>query len=474
MSQADLHRDSSVLRDGLSKAVELDADVQRVCVELYQQLAGGDPVSLENLASALGLSVSEVKQALGTSTLAAVEYDERGRVVGFGGLALNPTPYRFELGGRTLYTWCALDTLFIPRILKKRARVLATCPVSGRRIRLTVGPDRVEECKPHDAFVSLVMPEASQLKGQLRSSFCCHVHFLASQEAADNWLSQNHGAFILPVKEAFEVAQSMTDQRFKDTLPVQTIGVGAGATEPLETEASGCGPSCASDISEEPSPGQRAGLWAAGGSVGSALLASACCWVPLALLAFGASAAGISAAFEKTRPLFLGLAAVLLGTGFYLNYFRKRTSAECSSCAAPRPKLRRFNRATLWVSTVVVLAVALFPHYVASLIARGSPAVAAQTTATAPTTTLRIGGMTCDGCAAFVQLALTKVPGVQGASVSYPQGRALITLDPDSPASNEFLISAVEKLGYQASVAGLLSPLDETTSSTEDSDDEVH
>ncbi|MCZ6446375.1 MAG: organomercurial lyase MerB [Planctomycetota bacterium] len=468
MNKADLHRDSSVLRDALSKAVELDADVQRVCVELYQQLAGGDPVSLENLASAFSLSATEVKEVLGTSTLAAVEYDERGRVVGFGGLTLNPTPYRFELGGQRLYTWCALDTLFIPRILKKRARVLATCPVSGRRIRLTVAPDRVEECKPHDAFVSLVMPEASQLKGQLRSSFCCHVHFFASEEAADNWLSQNQGAFILPVKEAFEVAQSMTDQRFKDTLPVQTIGVGAGATEPVETEAGGCGPSCARGSSEERSPRQRAGLWAAGGSVGSALLASACCWVPLALLAFGASAAGISAAFEKTRPLFLGVAAVLLGTGFYLNYFRNRTSAACSTCAAPRPKLRRFNRATLWVSTVVVLAVALFPHYVASLIARGSPAVAAQTTATAPTATLRIGGMTCDGCAAVVHSALMKVPGVRGASVSYPQGRALITLDPDSPASNEALVSAIEKVGFQASIAASSSPSSEMAISTEE------
>ncbi|MCH8151793.1 MAG: organomercurial lyase MerB [Planctomycetes bacterium] len=467
MSQADLHRDSSVLRDGLSKAVELDADVQRVCVALYQQLAGGDPVSLDNLASALGLFVSEVKQALATSTLAAVEYDERGRVDGFGGLTLNPTPYRFELEGRRLYAWCALDTLFIPRILKKRARVRATCPVSGRRIRLTVAPDRVEECKPHDAFVSLVMAEASQLKGQLRSSFCCHVHFFASQEAADTWLSQNQGAFILPVKEAFEVAQSMTDQRFKDTLPVQRIGVGAGATEPVETEAGGCGPSCASDSSEERSPRQRAGLWAAGGSVGSALLASACCWLPLALLAFGASAAGISAAFEKTRPLFLGLAAVLLGTGFYLNYFRNRTAA-CSSCAAPRPKLRRFNRATLWVSTLLVIVVALFPSYVGSLIGADIPAVAAQAASGAPTTTLNIGGMTCDGCAAVVHSALMKVPGVRGASISYPQGRALITLDPDTQPSNESLIVAVEKVGFQASIAASASPSSEMVIPTED------
>ena len=86
---------------------------------------------------------------------------------------------------------------------------------------------------------------------------------------------------------------------------------------------------------------------------------------------------------------------------------------------------------------------------------------------------LRIDGMTCEGCAAVVQIALTPVPGVQGASVSYPQGQARITLDPDAPVSNEALVSAVEKLGFRGSITGLLSPLDETASSTEDSDHEV-
>ena len=52
--------------------------------------------------------------------------------------------------------------------------------------------------------------------------------------------------------------------------------------------------------------------------------------------------------------------------------------------------------------------------------------------------------------AAVVQIALTKVPGVQGASVSYPQGQARITLDPDATPSLETLRRAVEKAGYQA------------------------
>jgi alkylmercury lyase len=37
------------------------------------------------------------------------EWDDAGRLVGFG-LTAQPTNYRF-LGGKTLYTWCASDTI---------------------------------------------------------------------------------------------------------------------------------------------------------------------------------------------------------------------------------------------------------------------------------------------------------------------------------------------------------------------------
>ncbi len=228
----------------------------------------------------------------------------------------------------------------------------------------------------------------------------------------------------------------------------------------------GCAPTTASRVAERPEPEDRSGLWAIGGSVGSAALASACCWLPLVLLAVGTSAAGVSTAFERTRPLFLALAAVFLSTGFYLNYFSKRRVVACSTCLAPRPKLRRFNRAMLWVSTVVVLSVALFPNWFPLLLNRGATAATApQSLVDAPTVELRIDGMTCEGCAAFIEHTLVKLPGVRSASVVYADRRALVALDPDSPLSNEALISAIEKLGYQASLGNPSTPAIQTTSS---------
>ena len=42
--------------------------------------------------------------------------------------------------------------------------------------------------------------------------------------------------------------------------------------------------------------------------------------------------------------------------------------------------------------------------------------------------TLHIEGMTCTSCAEHVQQALTNVPGVRAASVSYPQRQAEIVV----------------------------------------------
>ena len=185
----------------------------------------------------------------------------------------------------------------------------------------------------------------------------------------------------------------------------------------------------------------------------SALAASACCWIPISLIALGISAGGVSAWFERYRLLFVGVTALLLGTGFYFVYFRKPVCAPGSACAAPSPKLRRFNRVMLWVATVVVIASATFPNYVGYLLGGSAAAEGTVPAKSVTTLNLRIEGMTCDGCAALVQNALRKVPGVQNASASYSQGRAVVTFDSSSPPSTSSLVEAVEKAGYQAAAA---------------------
>ena len=66
-------------------------------------------------------------------------------------------------------------------------------------------------------------------------------------------------------------------------------------------------------------------------------------------------------------------------------------------------------------------------------------------------TTLTITGMTCDSCAVHVKGALEKVPGVQSAVVSYPNGTAQLAIE--SGTATDTLTAAVAGLGYKAILA---------------------
>ena len=201
--------------------------------------------------------------------------------------------------------------------------------------------------------------------------------------------------------------------------------------------------------------GRRTGMLAAGGSVLSAFAASACCWIPLSLMALGVSAGGVSAWFAQYRWLFLSLTATLLGTGFYLVYFRKQYCAPGSACAASTRGLQRFNRVMLWVATAIVIVTAAFPKYVGYLISGSPVAQIADPTDEWTAVSIGIEGMTCEACAVNLRNVLVNVPGVHDASVSYTDGSATIRFEASAAPSKTDLVSAVADAGYKADTSAM-------------------
>ena len=192
------------------------------------------------------------------------------------------------------------------------------------------------------------------------------------------------------------------------------------------------------------------GRLAAGGAVVSAVLSSACCWLPLVLLAFGATAAGVSGFFERYRPLFLGASAVLLGLGFYLVYVRKPACAPGEACAVPNPRLTGINRAMLWIATAFVAAFALFPSYVGVLLGTGHTGEAASADATYDLE-FAVEGMTCEACAASLGSKLASLSGVTAAEVRYSSGRARLRFEsPRARPTDQTIAGAVSAAGYRA------------------------
>ena len=195
------------LAEAIGAAVpDLDPTEQRIAVEVYRLLAAGEPVASEDIAAATDVSRSRVEEALGSWP--GVYRDEDGRVVGFWGLAVAPLDpeYRFEADGRTLYTWCAWDNLFIPAILGATVRVGATCPVTGGTVSLEVGPDGVREVQPEGTVVSIVIPDGP-FGFDVIESFCHRVYFFASEEAGAGWVAEHEGTTLLSVEDAFELGR---------------------------------------------------------------------------------------------------------------------------------------------------------------------------------------------------------------------------------------------------------------------------
>jgi alkylmercury lyase len=192
----------------------LDPAQARVAVGLYRLLAEGEPVSTHALAERLGLAPEEV--AATVALLPAVFRDGDGRVIGFWGLAIpemSPT-HRLEVEGRTFYAWCAADTLFLPRVIGKTARVDSTFPTSGDPISLVVSPDRIESVSVEGAALSFVRSEGRQIDDAIISTFCHQILFFPSEEEGRRWAHSRDDVVILPIEVGFELTRRWTDAVF--------------------------------------------------------------------------------------------------------------------------------------------------------------------------------------------------------------------------------------------------------------------
>ena len=205
---------------------QLEAIAQAVCkrqehyertTQLFDQLVRllvqGQPVAPELLASRLHRDLDEVIEILRAHP--ELEYDEQGNLVG-SGLTLVPTAHQLQVEQRTLFAWCAFDTLTYPVDLHLSAQVTSCCPVTGSTIRLVVTPEQVLDLDPEDAQVSLVVDVAVECCQNVREDVCRFGHFFASREAASLWQATHSQVLLLSVQEAYQVGQLIEGSRFQD------------------------------------------------------------------------------------------------------------------------------------------------------------------------------------------------------------------------------------------------------------------
>jgi alkylmercury lyase len=190
--------------------VDIVRESMQINDTMLQLLADGKPVTAQQVAETLDIPVDEIDEAYVMLQKGGFEFDESNRLVG-AELTFNPTRHRFILDEQNLYAWCALDTLFLPGLLGRKAQIRSTCPQTGQTISLSVRPDGVDAVVPASTVLSIAVPGVSCARGEQRntgptSETCTQMNFFASRPAAEHWIRDHPGVAILTVEEAWRLA----------------------------------------------------------------------------------------------------------------------------------------------------------------------------------------------------------------------------------------------------------------------------
>lgn len=117
----------------------------------------------------------------------------------------------------------------------------------------------------------------------------------------------------------------------------------------------------ARSAAESMSPVPRRDRWLAGGGVIGALLASACCVLPLALFSLGISGVWIGqlTALAPYKPWFWAAGALFVAGGFVSAWRGQRACRVDGGC--PPPRLQRVTQGLLGFAALLLVVVALWP-----------------------------------------------------------------------------------------------------------------
>ncbi len=186
---------------------------------LIRRLARGAPVAIGVLAGDAGLPEAEVTGKL--DRMPGVYRDEAGRVAGYFGITVAEIgKHRLHLDGHTVSAWCAWDTLFLPDVIGRTAQVTSRTPDHDDPVSLTVTPGGPRDVTPPGTVVTFVSPKADFI-GDPIAEFCHYVHFFpsAEAEAAAAWTAEHPGTFAVPLADAYQLAEVLTQTVFGKVVP---------------------------------------------------------------------------------------------------------------------------------------------------------------------------------------------------------------------------------------------------------------
>lgn len=108
---------------------------------------------------------------------------------------------------RTLYAFCAADTLIFPSVLRNPARVESTCQATGEPITVEMSPTSVMSVSPPTAMASQLFPR--EVSTDIRSAMCGKGRFFASPDAAAGWACDYPDGDARAIDEFFDTGRGL-------------------------------------------------------------------------------------------------------------------------------------------------------------------------------------------------------------------------------------------------------------------------
>ncbi len=196
------HRSLETLATRLTAHLDCTQDV--ACQQIMRVMVEtGQPLAPAHLAKRLQMSQENLKAHL--ARVPDTEFDGQGHIVGWG-ITLLPTQHQFLLKERSLFTWCAFDTVLFPPLLQVEAQVQSVCEASGQLITFVATRSAgIADLLPTTSVLSLILP--TERCDCVRGTFCEQSLFFQSEEAASSWMALHPDAVLLSVAEAAVLGQ---------------------------------------------------------------------------------------------------------------------------------------------------------------------------------------------------------------------------------------------------------------------------
>lgn len=177
----------------------------------------------------------------------------------------------------------------------------------------------------------------------------------------------------------------------------------------------------------------------------AAVTASLCCITPV--LASISGVTGVAATFswlDPLRPYLIGITILTLGFAWYRKLKPAKTDPECD-CEEENPSFWHSGKFLIIVTSLAVFLL-FFPVYAHIFYPENGSRQNLENGM--EMVELEIQGMTCTGCEAHAEQAVSELPGVSSSNASYKKSNMIVRFDNKS-VDLKRIKEAVNSTGYQ-------------------------